>query len=202
MARVLQADVERFRDKSREAWLKQRALLAEIRVAGRAMLGARALLVGALRQEADADGVPVAVAVVRAGLADVVLRQLETAIGETGQALPEPLTLDLDGDQWCVLYGENLQEGISGFGPTPDEAVLAFAEAVLEASAPEGQNPDAATLARVYDLAIPSLNPDTFIALEGALQQLAANRRIPWAPAPAAPLTQEDTLTEILAGRT
>lgn len=31
-----------------------------------------------------------------------------------------------DGNQWCCLYGENLQEGIAGFGSTPDLAVLAF----------------------------------------------------------------------------
>jgi hypothetical protein len=24
-----------------------------------------------------------------------------------------------DGNQWCVLYGENLQEGVCGFGDTP-----------------------------------------------------------------------------------
>jgi len=24
-----------------------------------------------------------------------------------------------DGNQWCCLYGENLQEGIAGFGSTP-----------------------------------------------------------------------------------
>ena len=28
-----------------------------------------------------------------------------------------------DGDQWCCLYGENLQEGIAGFGSTPHLAV-------------------------------------------------------------------------------
>jgi hypothetical protein len=31
-----------------------------------------------------------------------------------------------DGNMWCVLYGEDLQEGIAGFGPTPLDAVLAF----------------------------------------------------------------------------
>lgn len=29
-----------------------------------------------------------------------------------------------DGDQWCVLYGENIQDGIVGFGDTPYKAVL------------------------------------------------------------------------------
>lgn len=32
----------------------------------------------------------------------------------------------LDGDKWCVLWGENLQEGISAFGDTPEEAMTNF----------------------------------------------------------------------------
>lgn len=31
-----------------------------------------------------------------------------------------------DGDQWCCLYGDNLQEGIAGFGDTPYQAILNF----------------------------------------------------------------------------
>lgn len=31
-----------------------------------------------------------------------------------------------DGDSWIVLYGENLQEGISGVGATPDIASYDF----------------------------------------------------------------------------
>lgn len=31
-----------------------------------------------------------------------------------------------DGNQWCVLYGENLQVGIAGFGDTPYKAMQAF----------------------------------------------------------------------------
>ena len=32
----------------------------------------------------------------------------------------------LDGDQWCALYGENLQNGVAGFGRTPQQAEEAF----------------------------------------------------------------------------
>lgn len=32
----------------------------------------------------------------------------------------------LDGNQWCFLYGENIQEGICGFGDTIYEAALDF----------------------------------------------------------------------------
>jgi len=34
-----------------------------------------------------------------------------------------------DGDQWCALYGEDLQEGCAGFGATPEEAMKSFDEA-------------------------------------------------------------------------
>jgi len=35
-------------------------------------------------------------------------------------------SIRIEGNQWCVLYGENLQDGITGFGDTPYLAVLAF----------------------------------------------------------------------------
>lgn len=31
-----------------------------------------------------------------------------------------------DGDQWSVLYGENLQDGVCGFGDTPAKAMADF----------------------------------------------------------------------------
>lgn len=34
--------------------------------------------------------------------------------------------LSQDGDHWCVLYGENLQEGVAGFGPSPASAMADF----------------------------------------------------------------------------
>ena len=34
--------------------------------------------------------------------------------------------LVLDGDKWCALYGENLQDGVAGFGDSPYQAMLAF----------------------------------------------------------------------------
>lgn len=117
--------------------------------------------------------------------ADDRIRRLWAARRGKGRVV-ESLTLALDGDQWCVLYGKDLQEGIAGFGPTPDEAILAFAEAVVAASRPEAEDADVALLARVYDYAMHSLNPDSFVALEGALVELAGTRRIPWAPSGAA----------------
>jgi len=31
-----------------------------------------------------------------------------------------------DGNMWCALYGENLQEGVAGFGETPEAAACDF----------------------------------------------------------------------------
>lgn len=38
-------------------------------------------------------------------------------------------TLTQDGNMWCALYGENLQEGVAGFGETPAKAMYAFDQA-------------------------------------------------------------------------
>lgn len=35
-------------------------------------------------------------------------------------------TLSIDGNQWCALYGSDLQDGVAGFGDTPDEAMRDF----------------------------------------------------------------------------
>ena len=34
--------------------------------------------------------------------------------------------ISLDGNQWCALYGENLQEGVAGFGNSPADAMWDF----------------------------------------------------------------------------
>ncbi len=35
-------------------------------------------------------------------------------------------SLQRDGNQWCVLYGDDLQVGVAGFGASPHEAVMDF----------------------------------------------------------------------------
>lgn len=45
-------------------------------------------------------------------------------------------TLSADGDMWCALLGENLQEGVAGFGKTPAEAMTAFDIAFLNERTP------------------------------------------------------------------
>lgn len=34
--------------------------------------------------------------------------------------------LSKDGNMWCALFGENLAEGVAGFGDTPARAMYAF----------------------------------------------------------------------------
>jgi hypothetical protein len=37
-----------------------------------------------------------------------------------------------DGNQWCALLGENIQEGVAGFGKSPLKAIQAFDKAWTE----------------------------------------------------------------------
>lgn len=30
----------------------------------------------------------------------------------------------IDGDMWCCMYGDNLQDGVAGFGKSPHDALL------------------------------------------------------------------------------
>lgn len=32
----------------------------------------------------------------------------------------------IDGNKWCALYGENIQDGVAGFGNSPSDAMHAF----------------------------------------------------------------------------
>lgn len=34
--------------------------------------------------------------------------------------------LSIDGNMWCALYGENLQDGLAGFGKSPEDATADF----------------------------------------------------------------------------
>ena len=42
-----------------------------------------------------------------------------------------------DGNQWCFLYGENLQEGVAGFGNSIIQSALNFLEE-LRKTMPDG----------------------------------------------------------------
>ena len=34
--------------------------------------------------------------------------------------------LSVDGDQWCAMYGDDLQSGVGGFGDSPAKAMYDF----------------------------------------------------------------------------
>ena len=47
----------------------------------------------------------------------------------------------IDGDHWCVLWGENLQDGIAGFGSSPILAVYNFSKAWYQKLSDTEQKP-------------------------------------------------------------
>jgi hypothetical protein len=55
----------------------------------------------------------------RSSIADSAYEQMRPAV------LFKP-ALSIDGDQWCALYGDNLQDGVAGFGNSPDDAMRDF----------------------------------------------------------------------------
>lgn len=59
--------------------------------------------------------------------ADMAYRALSSAASEYERAAAvfKP-RLFIDGNQWCALYGENLQEGVAGFGDSPASAMWDF----------------------------------------------------------------------------
>lgn len=61
---------------------------------------------------------------------DATRDDLRQAIGQ--YARPSVLyrpTLTRDGNQWCAIYGDNLQVGVVAFGDSPEKAMEAFDEA-------------------------------------------------------------------------
>ena len=61
---------------------------------------------------------------------DILSCELDAAVNRSRWAVVYGLAPFKDGNQWCVLLGENLQEGISGFGATPHAAICAFDDAM------------------------------------------------------------------------
>lgn len=57
--------------------------------------------------------------VVRACMADVANEMTRPFVLLRPKVFP-------DGDQWCALYGDNLQDGVCGFGDTPAKAATQF----------------------------------------------------------------------------
>lgn len=51
--------------------------------------------------------------------------QAEAGAHERPSAIFRP-RLSIDGNQWCALYGDNLQDGVAGFGASPADAMWDF----------------------------------------------------------------------------
>ena len=47
-------------------------------------------------------------------------------------------SLSIDGNMWCALHGENLQDGVAGFETSPAEAYADFDQAWHRALATKG----------------------------------------------------------------
>lgn len=63
----------------------------------------------------------------------------EANITEQARRAPHVLMrpkLLLDGTMWCALYGDDLMDGVAGFGETPEKAMEAFDEAWRTARTP------------------------------------------------------------------
>lgn len=65
---------------------------------------------------------------------------------EAPSAIYRP-SLKIDGNQWCALYGDNLQDGVAGFGDSPAAAMWDFDtnwHAKLKSTAADNQKGGAA----------------------------------------------------------
>lgn len=51
--------------------------------------------------------------------------QQAASLYESPAAIYRPV-LSIDGNQWCALYGDNLQDGVAGFGVSPAHAMADF----------------------------------------------------------------------------
>jgi len=57
-----------------------------------------------------------------------IIRQefVNAALEQQRPAILMRPALSIDGNQWCALYGENIQDGLSGFGSSPYAALIDF----------------------------------------------------------------------------
>lgn len=70
-------------------------------------------------------------AVVNTCDASHVIQQAQSAVWEVANAMQRPSVLFRpriypDGRAWCALYGDDLQQGVAGFGASPEEAAIDF----------------------------------------------------------------------------
>lgn len=63
---------------------------------------------------------------------DWLKKQKESSISAEEVLIKAGLKPYKDGNQWCVLVGDNIQEGICGFGNTIEDALYQFLMEILE----------------------------------------------------------------------
>lgn len=56
---------------------------------------------------------------------------IQVSASDVAVAMTRPVVLfrpklSKDGNQWCFLLGDNLHDGVAGFGDTPEQAAAAF----------------------------------------------------------------------------
>lgn len=73
----------------------------------------------------------------------ILNEQYQTALDVRRPSVLYRPHISADGTMWCALLGENLQEGVSGFGDTPDAAMRAF-----DVAFNSGRTPTAVRLAK------------------------------------------------------
>jgi hypothetical protein len=81
--------------------------------------------------------------------ASILAEEYQAAIEKRRPFIQLRPNIFIDGEKWCVLYGQNLQDGVAGFGDTPEQAAINFDIAWLNERTPaarakmiqSGQNP-------------------------------------------------------------
>lgn len=59
-------------------------------------------------------------------LDEAALIQRENALRAGSPSYMLRPKLSVDGNQWCALFGESIQDGLAGFGNSPEEAYADF----------------------------------------------------------------------------
>ena len=64
-------------------------------------------------------------------LMDDIMAEVNNYLTEVRNIMDSPAmkyrpNLSIDGDMWCALYGKTLQDGVAGFGSSPQKAMDNF----------------------------------------------------------------------------
>ena len=81
-------------------------------------------------------------------------------------------SLSIDGDQWCALYGKNIQDGVTGFGKSPQEAMNDFDKNFNEKLAPRPNHNLLSNCAGYFSIADSQI-VDVTIAEKSTISHLA-----------------------------